>query len=234
MEAIQATDVLIYIRNNNDTSLADLILACMQNAVINIDNQFLDITTKGDGKVGGLLQSGYSATLQGSGVIEANVGDTMISGPALLRPTLEGSTCLITYTVGSLEMHVNAKILNLSYQSNIGSLWKFSATFQFTSEIITNELYDLTNYYTISANSFRRVSTTTETEFTDSSLIGLRYFGGVKFILAKNGIRQTNILPAGIDFSGNDDTEIIYTNDLGRFEFATPLVSGDVILILYY
>lgn len=225
MEAIQATDVLIYIKASTGTSSNNLLLACMQNAVVNIDNQFLDITTKGDGKVGGLLQSGYSGTMQGSGVIESNPGDTKISGPGLIRPTLDGATCLITYSVGSLEMSVNAKIINLSYQSNVGSLWKFSATFQFTSEIITNELYDLTNYYVVTANSFRRVSTTTESSFTESSLAGL----SGRFIIAKNGIKltvTTLFTPA--------DNEVIYSNSTGEFEFDAPLVSGDVILILYY
>lgn len=221
----QATDVLIYIRASTGTSTNNLLLACMQNAVVNIDNQFLDITSKGDGKVGDLLQSGYSGTMQGSGVIQTDIDDTKISGPGLIRPTLDGSTCLITYSVGSLEMNVNAKILNLSYQSNVGSLWKFSATFQFTSEVITNELYDLTNYYVVTANSFRRVSTTTESSFTESSLAGL----SGRFIIAKNGIKQTVVA-----FFTPDDNEVTYDNSTGEFVFDANLVSGDIILILYH
>lgn len=222
----QATDVLIYIRASTGTSANNLLLACMQNAVVNIDNQFLDITSKGDGKVGDLLQSGYSGTMQGSGVIQTDSDDTKISGPGLIRPTLDGSTCLVTYSVGSLEMNVNAKILNLSYQSNVGSLWKFSATFQFTSEIITNELYDLTNYYVVTANSFRRVSTTTEASFTENSLIGL----SGRFIIAKNGIKQTVVTL----FTPFNDNEVIYNNATGEFTFENSLVPGDIILILYH
>lgn len=223
----QATDVLIYIRASTGTSVNNLLLACMQNAVVNIDNQFLDITSKGDGKVGDLLQSGYSGTMQGSGVIQTDPDDTKISGPGLIRPTLDGSTCLITYSVGSLEMNVNAKILNLSYQSNVGSLWKFSATFQFTSEVITNELYDPTNYYVVAANSFRRVSTTTESSFIESSLIGY----SDRMIVARNGIRLNLTIIFAIEPTG---LEYKYNSSTGEFEFDIPLVSGDVVLILYH
>lgn len=233
MTTEQAVDVLIYIRNNNASGVDDMLLACMQNAVVNIDNEFIDTTTVGSGKVGSLLQSGYGGTMQGSGVIQTDTDDTKITGTHLLKPALEGSTCLISYTVGNLELHVNAKIQSLSFQSNVGSLWKFSATFIFTSEIIRNELYDLTNYYTVAGNTFRRVSTTTETLFTESTLAGLRVGVYTRFIIAKNGIKL-NLLPVGEDFSLTDPLEVIYVNDTGEFQFATSLVSGDVILILYY
>lgn len=226
MAVEQATDVLIYIRASTGTSSNNLLLACMQNAVVNIDNTFLDITSKGDGKVGDLLQSGYNGTMQGSGVIQTNPDDTKISGPGLIRPTLNGSTCMITYSVGSLEMNVNAKIINLSYQSNVGSLWKFSATFQFTSEVITNELYDPANYYIVAANSFRRVSTTTESSFIESSLAGLEEG---RLIVAKNGIR----LVIRTIFTPFDD-EVRYNTTTGEFEFDANLVPGDIILILYH
>lgn len=233
MTAEQAVDVLIYIRNNNVSGVDDMLLACMQNAVVNIDNSFIQTTQPGTGKVDSLIQSGYGGTMQGSGVIQTDTDDTKITGTHLLEPTLEGKDCLITYTVGNLEMHVNAKIESLSFQSNVGSLWKFSATFRFTSEIIRNSLYDLTNYYTVAGQTYRRVSTTTESTFTEATLAGLASGNYLRFIIAKNGIKLTTIIFPS-DFSGTNPLEVIYYNDTGQFEFATSLVEGDVILILYY
>jgi hypothetical protein len=229
MSVLNATDVIIYIRNNHSGS-NNMLLACMQNSVVNIDNEFLDITTKGDGKVGGLLQSGYSGTMQGSGVMQVEASDVSISGQNLLKTTLEGNTCMITYTAGSLNFYVNAKIASLSFQSNVGSLWKFSATFQFTSEIARDAAYDIENYYLISSRVYRRVSTTTESSFTESTLAGLTYGSINRFVISKNGV----VMSVVALFNPSEDNEVIYTTATGEFEFDAPLVDGDVISILYW
>lgn len=229
MSVLNATDIIIYIRNNH-TSSNNMMLACMQNAVVNIDNEFLDITTKGDGKVSSLLQRGYSGTMQGSGVMQVDASDVSISGQNLLKTTLEGNTCLITYTAGSLSFYVNAKIASLSFQTNIGSLWKFSATFQFTSEIARDEAYDITNYYLVSSRVYRRISTTTESSFTESSLAGLEYGSIRRFVLSKNGVVM-NVVNV---FTPFDDNEVTYTNATGEFTFEIALVAGDIISILYW
>lgn len=232
MTTVNVTEVMIYIRNNNINGSNNMMLACMQNAVVNIDNNFLDITGPGDGKVSDLLQSGYSGSMQGSGVIQIDADelDTKLSGHNLLKTTLDGATCLITYSAGSLEFYVNAKIASLSFQGNVASLLKFSATFQFTSEIIRNSAFDLTNYYLVSSRVFRRVSTTTESSFTEATLTGLNVSGSETLIVSKNGI----VLDLVGFFFPPDDLKFTYNNSTGEFTFGVPLVDGDVILILYY
>lgn len=229
MSVLNATDIIIYIKNNYTAGNNDMLLACMQNAVVNIDNEFLDITTRGDGKVSSLLQSGYSGTMQGSGVIRIDVDDVTLSGQNLLKTIVEGNTCFITYSAGSLNFQVNAKIASLSFQSNIGSLWKFSATFQFTSEITRNSAFDIDNYYLVSSRVFRRVSTTTESSFTESTLAGLVTGSVRRFVVSKNGITQSVVT-----FFTPSDNEIKYTNATGQFEFDVDLVDGDVVTILYW
>lgn len=235
MTVVNVTEVIIYIRNNNKTGADNMMLACLQNAVVNIDNEFLDITSQGDGKVSDLLQSGYSGSMQGSGVvqIDADANNTKLSGENLLKTTLDGATCLITYYAGGLEFYVNAKIASLSFQGNVGSLLKFSATFNFTSEIIRNTTFDLTNYYLVSSRVYRRVSTTTENTFTDSGLVGLYQSGYIRLIVGKNGVVLTLITGGDGDFPLDPNT-VSYNPSTGKFNFGSDLVEGDVITILYY
>jgi len=223
---IQATDIFIYlIRDGVDPDYSPV--ACAQNGQLDVVNTFINTASKGTGKVGGLMQAGYNGSLSCSGVVDTD----KLTGLNILPTALNGQSVQIYFFSSSnFAIFFLAKIENISFGFTTGNLLKFSATFKIESEIVyeAQNIY-ISTYPISSANQYLRVSTTTESLFTDTPYLAGKDY--TRLVVSKNGI----VLPVMYLSNTSDPVTAGYVGYVpsGSLKFNPSLIAGDKIIVFY-